>query len=242
MIELPPLRTLDFELWTALLDISDRMPSDWTLIGGQMVLLHALERGRAPRRLSEDLDVVVDVRVRPPALARMLSTLDDLGFSPTEVSLDEVAHRFSRGRANVDVLAPDGIGTRTDLRTIGSATTVAIGGGSYALARSAPLRVSVAGRSGEIPRPDLAGAILIKAVAATTDTRRGHERHLGDLAFLLTLVDDPVTMREELGTANCVRLRRVGAIADERHDAWVVLGDEEAAEGRAALQIITAAR
>ncbi len=80
MIELPPLGALDFELWQALLDIADRMPSDWTLVGGQMVLLHALEHGRAPQRLSEDLDVVVDARVRPPALSRMLLALRDLGF------------------------------------------------------------------------------------------------------------------------------------------------------------------
>lgn len=152
MIELPPLGALDSELWTALLDSAARMPGDWTLIGGQMVLLHALEHGRNPRRLSADLDVVVDVRVRPPALARMLSTLDVLGFRATEVSLDEVAHRFSRGRANIDVLAPDGVGTRTDLRTVGSATTVAVGGGSYALAIDA-LQRDRRGPCGRNPSP-----------------------------------------------------------------------------------------
>ncbi len=199
MIELPPLGALDFELWQALLDIADRMPSDWTLVGGQMVLLHALEHGRAPQRLSEDLDVVVDARVRSPALSRMLSALRDLGFCEAEVSHDEVAHRFSRGRASVDVLAPEGLGGRTDLRTVGAARTVEIGGGSYALARSASVSVSVAGRVGEVPRPDLAGAILIKAVAATRDTGRGPERHLRDMAFLLSLVDDPIAMRQELG-------------------------------------------
>ncbi len=45
MIELPPLGALDLELWQALLDIADRMPSDWTLVGGQMVLLELRARG-----------------------------------------------------------------------------------------------------------------------------------------------------------------------------------------------------
>ncbi len=239
MIELPPLGALDLELWQALLDIADRMPSDWTLVGGQMVLLHALEHGRAPQRLSEDLDVVVDARVRPPALSRMLSALRDLGFCEAEVSHDEVAHRFSRGRASVDVLAPEGLGGRTDLRTVGAARTVEIGGGSYALARSASVSVSVAGRVGEVPRPDLAGVILIKAVAATRDTGRGPERHLRDLAFLLSLVDDPIAMRQELGAANRTRIRRVAGIADPHHEAWTLLGDEAAADGHSARQIIT---
>jgi hypothetical protein len=128
VIELPPLGELDVELWHALLDIADRMPSDWTLIGGQMVLLHALEHGRAPQRVSEDLDLVVDARVRPLALPRMLSTLGDLGFAEAAISHDEVAHRFSRGRTNVDVLAPDGVGSRADLRTVGAARTVEVGG------------------------------------------------------------------------------------------------------------------
>lgn len=218
------------------------MPSDWTLIGGQMVLLHALEHGRAPQRVSEDLDLVVNARVRPLALPRMLSTLDELGFAEASISHDEVAHRFSRGRTNVDVLAPDGVGSRADLRTVGAAKTVEIGGGSYALARSAPVRVSAGGRSGEVPRPDLAGAILIKAVAATRDTRRGPERHLNDLAFLLSLVEDPIAMRDDLGASNCARIRRVTGIHDRGSEAWTLLGEDAVAgDGHAALRIITQA-
>ena len=240
MIELPPLGELDVELWHALLDIADRMASDWTLIGGQMVLLHALEHGRAPQRVSEDLDLVVDARVRPLALPRMLSTLDDLGFAAVAISHDGVAYRFSRGRTSVDVLAPDGVGPRADLRTVGAARTVEIGGGSYALSRSGPVSVSAAGRSGEIPRPDLAGAILIKAVAATRDTRRGPERHLNDLAFLLSLVADPIAMRDDLGATNCARIRRVTGIHGAHSEAWTLLGDDAtAADGYAALRIIT---
>lgn len=239
MIELPPLGELDVELWHALLDIADRMPSNWTLIGGQMVLLHALEHGRAPQRVSEDLDLVVDARVRPLALPRMLSALDALGFAEAPISHDEVAHRFSRGRTNVDVLAPDGVGPRADLRTVGAARTVEVGGGSFALTRSGPVSVSAAGRSGEVPRPDLAGAILIKAVAATRETRRGPERHLKDLAFLLSLVEDPIAMRDDLGASNCARIRRVTGIHDRGSQAWALLGDDAAAaDGHATLRII----
>lgn len=67
MIALPPLGDLEDRLWLALMDIAERRPGDWTLVGGQMVLLHALEHGAAPPRISPDLDLVVDARVRPPA-------------------------------------------------------------------------------------------------------------------------------------------------------------------------------
>lgn len=241
MIALPPLGDLDQELWHALLDVADREPADWTLIGGQMVLLHALEHGRTPHRVSQDIDVVVDARVRPPALARMVSSLLDLGFTEAAISADEIAHRFQRGRVAIDVLAPEGLGPRTDLRTVGGATTVEIGGGTYALARSGPVDVSAGDRSGRVQRPDLAGAILIKAVAATRDTRRGPERHLRDLAFLVSLVADPIAMNEELGGANRARVRAVKTLQDPQHPAWRLLGDDRrAADAHAAFRLITA--
>ena len=110
MLDLPPLGALETELWDALLDIADRVPEGWTLIGGQMVLLHGLEKDRIPPRVSEDLDLVVDVRVRPPVLATLVSALADLGFTDAGVSADGVAQRFIRGGVGVDVLAPDGVG------------------------------------------------------------------------------------------------------------------------------------
>ncbi|MCB0872937.1 MAG: hypothetical protein KDC36_06125 [Thermoleophilia bacterium] len=69
MIDLPPLGALESSIWDALLDITERVPKGSTLIGGQMVLLRGLEKQRIPPRISEDLDLVADVRVRPPVLA-----------------------------------------------------------------------------------------------------------------------------------------------------------------------------
>lgn len=79
MIDLPPLGALEATLWDALLDIAERMPEGWTLIGGQMVLLHGLEKERIPPRISEDLDLVVDVRVRPPCWRPWSGPLATLG-------------------------------------------------------------------------------------------------------------------------------------------------------------------
>ena len=64
MIELPALAGTERELWRALLDLAERQPGGWTLVGGQMVLLRALEPGRVRPRVTRDLDVLADLRAR----------------------------------------------------------------------------------------------------------------------------------------------------------------------------------
>jgi hypothetical protein len=227
VITLPPLGPLDSDLWHALLDIAEQMPADWTLIGGQMVLLHGLEHGRTPPRLSQDLDLVIDARVRPPAFPAMIASLTRLGFEEAPIGFDEVAHRFIRGSSTVDVLAPDGLGPRARLETVGRATTVEVSGGTYALSRSRPVDVQAAGRVGVAHVPDLCGALVVKSAAVTRDRRRGPERHLVDLAFLYSLIVDPLTIREELGSKNRARLRAVEQLSDVQAEPWRLLDDEE---------------
>ena len=241
MLELPPLGALETALWDALLDIAERIPEGWTLIGGQMVLLHGLENDRVPPRVSEDLDLVVDVRVRPPVLKAMVAALEGLGFEDAGVSLDGVAHRFVRDRVSVDVLAPDGVGRRADLRTTAGGVTVEVGGGTFALERSGDVAVRVGHRRGSIPRPDLAGAILIKAVAAKRDRKRGPDRHLRDLAFLLSVAGDPLGLRDELGAANCRRVKGVAQLHDRDHEAWRVIEDPQTrTDGQATFALVCA--
>jgi hypothetical protein len=64
VITLPPLGSAVDALWEVLLDLSE-LPIRWTLIGGQMVLLHALEHGQVPPQISQDGDIVADVRADP---------------------------------------------------------------------------------------------------------------------------------------------------------------------------------
>lgn len=51
------------EIWTTLCELAAAKPDGWTLIGGQMVLLHALEHNAEPSRISTDLDILVNARV-----------------------------------------------------------------------------------------------------------------------------------------------------------------------------------
>lgn len=221
------------------MDIAERRAADWTLVGGQMVLLHALEHGATPPRVSTDLDLVVDARVRPPAIPAMAEVLGDLGFRLSGVAPDGVGHRFARGPVTIDLLAPEGAGRRAELTVGGGAETVPISGGTYALRRTQLVDVTSGGRDGRIPRPDLAGAVVAKAAAARADRKRGPERHLGDLAFLLSLVPDPFTLREELGEKNCGRIGALAGLANDDHSAWRALDPAVRSDAKAAFTVIT---
>lgn len=155
------------------------------------------------------------------------------------MSTDGVAHRFVRGGVSVDLVAPDGVGQRADLTTVAGGVTVEVGGGTFALQRYRPVAVRTGERTGEIPLPDLAGAILIKAVAATHDRKRGPERHLRDLAFLLSLVVDPFQIRDTLAPRNCRRVTAVDPLGDPDHEAWMLIDDPRArAEGQATFRFL----
>jgi hypothetical protein len=240
VIELPALGATERELWDALLDLAERQPGGWTLVGGQMVLLRALEQGRVPPRVTRDLDVLADLRARPAALPRIVATLSELDFEVELAAPDDSGHRFKRGDVTIDLLAPDNLGARANLHTVGSLTTVAIAGGTYALERSQPLAVRLDGREAMIPCPDLAGALVIKAAAVSSDHGLGPERHLSDLAVLFSLVADPFRLRDELGPRNARRIAAVGALDYDEHEAWRLLPQPQRLEGITARALIVA--
>ncbi len=105
--------------------------------------------------MSQDLDLVIDARFRPHVIPVFIGTLTDLGFTSAGVSPDDVAHRFVHGEVKVDVVSPDGVGERTDLRTVGSATTIEVSRGTQALHRSERVPVSHHDRTVLVPRPNL---------------------------------------------------------------------------------------
>jgi hypothetical protein len=113
-VRLPTLAGHDDELWDTLIELSDVRPGEWTLIGGRMVFLHAIEHGATPPRISADLDVVVNARIAGHPVAAFAAGLEDLGFEQDGIGPDGIAHRYRRNRVTIDVLAPEGLGERTD--------------------------------------------------------------------------------------------------------------------------------
>ena len=226
-LELPVLGALHDDLWTVLCDLADRHRADWTVIGGQMVMLHGLQAGRSPGRVSDDLDLVIDARVRRRTIPAFIATLRELGFVSAGVSPDNVAHRFGCGAVLVDVVSPDGVAERADLCTIGSATTIEVRGGSQALQRTERVPVLHRQRRALVPRPSLLGAIAIKAAAVRSDDHP--QRPLQDLAFLCSVLADPFEARDRLTTSDRRRLRAVAELNDQTHEAWRLLDDPDTA-------------
>jgi len=226
------------ELWDVLLELSGHRRGQWTLIGGQMVLLHALEHGETPPRVSADLDVLVNARVLSGGTQDFVAELNQIGFELAGASPMGIAHRYTRGGVSVDVLAPEGMGARSDLTTSPPHRTVAVPGGTQALQRTEWVRVNTASKTGVVPRPSLLGAVITKAEAV--DVGDVPEAQLQDLAFLLSLIDDPLGLKGELTKEDRRRLRRRDELTDESHGVWDSLPTELAAAARATYRLLAA--
>ena len=189
-VALPAMTGAQAASWHALMDLHERLPDHWTLVGGQMVHLHCAEHGVSPERPTEDADTVLDVRAAPDMLAHFTGALEDLGFKP-DMSGEGLQHRWRRpaDQAQIDVLLPDGVGKRAAFRQgVGGAPTLETPGGSQALARSESVTVIVEARTGEVRRPNLIGALVMKAAAHSAVGDSGKARHRRDFVTLAGLV------------------------------------------------------
>jgi hypothetical protein len=195
VIRLPPLTGGQAQSWRALIEVAPRLGQHWLLIGGQMVFLHEVERESSDVRPTNDIDLVVDLRVEPTVLGHTHDVLAAAGFEQDLPSPEGVAHRYRRGGATIDVLAPDHLGTRAKL-SLGSGRTIEAPGTSQAFGRVSLVRVELDDDiSGIVRRPTLVGALLGKAAAVTeivsmsSAERTKHVRDVDALARLLGPTD-----------------------------------------------------
>lgn len=190
VVRLPPLAGRQHDSWQAFIEIAPSLGTNYLLIGGQMVLLHEVERGSTLTRPTDDIDVIVDLRVEPDGLSRIHRRLTQAGFDQQPPGSEGIAHRYTRTTATIDVLAPDHLGQRARLG-LGIGRTIEVPGGTQALNRSSWLQVQMAeGLSARIRRPTLIGALLGKASAViqiSSQTSAERAKHLRDLDSLASL-------------------------------------------------------
>lgn len=194
VIVLPPLIGGQAVSWSALIELAPAFGNNWLLVGGQMVFLHEVERSVTDVRPTDDVDVVVNLRAEPAGLARIHSALISAGFDQDSPGPEGIAHRYRRGAAVIDVLAPDNVGQRAQLK-LGSGRTIEAPGTSQAFHRSGIVSVEIEGETALIRRPDLVGALLGKAAAVvkiSSQTAASRAKHLRDFDSLAKLlgVDD----------------------------------------------------
>lgn len=167
--------------------------------------------------------------------------LEQQDFQPDGISGDGRAHRYRHKTLDppvlVDVLAPDNVSARANLTTTPPGRTVEVPGGTQSLHRREWVEVSLAsGSRGRVPRPNLLGALVIKAAATTLPERR--ERHFNDLALLCSLIADPFEMRDQVDASDTRWLRRAGALADPANPSWALIEPAYRSDGQQALQIL----
>jgi hypothetical protein len=193
MIALPSMPPEQTASWLGVLDLYDRLSDGWTLIGGQLVHLYCAERGRFPERPTNDADTVIDVRADPEMLHTFTKALTGLGFESAGISAEGSQHRWIRDRASIDVLIPEGVGERVNKRQgVTGSPTLPTAGGTQALQRSEVVAVTVDGREGFVRRPNLIGALVVKAAAHGNAGDPGVARHRRDfvvLAGMITVAD-----------------------------------------------------
>lgn len=198
-VSLPPLAGGEHAAWSLLLDLAERTRHRWVLVGGLMVRLHCYEHGANPRRQTDDADVLVDISAgRAQALRAMSDMLvDDFGML-LRANTDQVAHRFVRDGVALDLLAPDRF-PKADLTTVPPGRTVAAPGGRAVLRDAEPVELILDSRRGRVERPPLARSIVSKWRAyAEIPDQQYRDRHLLDLAVLLSLANDPRDLRAQL--------------------------------------------
>ena len=228
---LPAMNVAQGQSWHALMDLYERVSTDWALIGGQLVHLHCAERGVSPTRPTNDADTVVDIRASQSMLATFTGALIDMGFKP-EISGDGIQHRWRRDEAQLDVLIPEGAGVRaTALTGAGGAPTIAAPGTTQALNRSEPVAILVEGRSGTVLRPNLVGALVGKAAARTEIAKdRTSARHCTDFVVLANLISARDFRETELSRRDRARLRKMLVVCRGDSAAMSVENAPEALE------------
>lgn len=190
IVELSHLAGGQADSWAALIELAPTLGDNWLLVGGQMVFLHEVERRATDVRPTDDVDVVVNLRAEPGGLARVHDTLVSSQFSQDAPSPDGAAHRYRRGGAVIDVLAPDNVGKRAQLK-IGVGRTIEAPGTTQAFRRSGAITVELDGDSAEIRRPNLVGALIGKASAVdkiSSQSAADRAKHLRDFDSLARML------------------------------------------------------
>ena len=236
LIRVLPASDADADLWRLTSEVGEILRGiPWVLIGAQMVALIEAEHGASVGRVTRDVDALLDVRALSTATQAAAERLLAAGFVPDRQE-ENLTYRFVREDDVVDVLAPDNLGERANLTTVPPGSAVETIGGTQAISRRRRVLIDAGNGPFELPIPSLAGAIIIKARAASAArmTRAKHER---DLARLLALVSEPAALRDELTREERAYLRAHVDMLSLEHPAW--RGIPVAEDAVLALSILT---
>lgn len=205
----------DQVLWPRLLDLAEALPKPYVLVGGLMVFLHASVAGRKAPQFGHAIDVVVDLRAKPVDLA---AVLHELGYEPDE----ENATRYGRGDGiPVTVRALERIKPRTSFVSPPE-PMITVPGGTIVLTDPVSVEAGYGPRTVPLSIPGVGRALFATSRAYLVDR---DANRLPDIAFLVSLIDSPDKVLDELGASRSAdRFEFLAALDDPVHPAWLDLG------------------
>ncbi|MEH6822021.1 MAG: hypothetical protein V7706_18975 [Dietzia psychralcaliphila] len=147
-------------------------------------------------------------------------------FASAGVSPSGIEHRWNRGKAQIDVLIPQGLGERLLAKVVGvsGSPTVETPAGQIVVNHAEVVDVRVGARVGSVRRPTLLGALIAKAAADTTVSSSSATagRHLEDFVAMSAMlrVSDLADAKSTKSQRRYVSraLERVSSRADLREE------------------------
>lgn len=243
IIDVDPPTAEAKRLWGKVLELAEAFGGDenWTLVGGLMVQLHGYQYGSTSRP-TVDIDLLGNSRSRPPGTKWMAEVLTERGaeMAMPPVGDDKLGYRFELDGEVIEVLGSEGV--RGD--PVGKYTTFKVPGGTQALRRSEVVGVSLGGDPAvDLRRPNLLGAILIKARVVAKQRKEKFESDRQDLIRLLSFVEDPRGLAESDGLKKTEKkwLTEIEALLDFRDTSLtIVLPPEDIGRAELAYRLLTA--
>ena len=186
--------------WPQLVEIVQNIPhTQWTLVGGLMVQLHAAYAGLQLIRPTRDVDMVLHIETGVATFSGAQHELERLGYVLREPVGDGPVHRFVRGphdAETVDVMVADHLSPKRHPKAL-HRKVFAVPGGTSALRKTVNCEVNTGAHTVVLSIPDVLGALVLKGAAYLEDSReRG--RHLDDAAVLACAATDPVSDRARM--------------------------------------------
>lgn len=227
--------------WPQCLELARTIPStQWTLVGGLMVQLHAAVAGLEVTRPTADVDIVLHVETGAASAAQVTTTLRGLGYELEQsLSADALAHRFVRGKEQIDVMIADHAAPRV-VPTIGGRAPFQISAGTQALKRTVNCRISTDDGDVLISIPNTLGALVLKGAAYREDKRDGG-RHLEDGAVLAATMRAPLSAAADMGGTDRKRINHLylDELDNDGHRAWLLLEPADREVGYTAFRVLT---
>jgi CheY-like chemotaxis protein len=226
--------------WPQCLELARALPSNhWTLVGGLMVQLHSAAAGLAVSRPTADVDIVLHVETGTATTTTVSAVLRSLGYElEPSIDHDAPAHRFVRGKQQIDVMIADYM-LKEKVPTLGGRKPFQVSGGTQALQRAVNCRLAVdEGEPVPISIPNALGALVLKGAAYREDSR-DKGRHLDDAVVLCATIRTPLATAKEMKGSDKSRILTLHkALEDPGHRSWQLLEPADRTPAMDALRIL----